>query len=174
MGIFVWIFAIRLEQITNLSHTKKYVKINKGFCGVSMPSDDTKIEFYQCQKYSKTPSIIYAVLESLTKEIDGCKNHLEKLSARKVGKHISCEYSMSMVYKWGICIQSWITCKHLTVKRGNAYHLQTNCRNDMKRQKLKISTLKIKKYYVKDHCHFTDKYRYCNSLCNLKFISIIS
>ena len=161
-------------RTNNKLKSHKEVCENKGFCGVSMPSDDTKIEFYQCQKYSQTPSIIYAVLESLIKEIDGCKNHLEKLSARKVGEHISCEYSMSMVYKLGMCIQSWITCRHLTVKRGNAYHLQTNCRNDMKRQKLKISTLKIKKYYIKDHCHFTDKYRYCNSLCNLKFISIIS
>ena len=42
--------------------------------GVVIPSRDTKIlEFNEYQKFEKTPSIIYADLESLNKRMDGCK-----------------------------------------------------------------------------------------------------
>ena len=39
--------------------------------------------------------IIYADLESLIKAIDGCANNPEKSSTTKIGKHITCVYSMS-------------------------------------------------------------------------------
>ena len=54
-----------------------------------MPSEETVIlEFNQYQKFDKTPSIIYADLESLIKKLDVCKNNLEKSSATNVGEHI--------------------------------------------------------------------------------------
>ena len=65
----------------------------KDFCGVVMPSEDTKIfEFNQCRKSDKTPSIIYADLESLIKKAEGCKNDPENQSTTKVGEHIPCGY----------------------------------------------------------------------------------
>ena len=61
----------------------KKVSENKDFCGVIMPSEHTKIlEFNQYQKCEKTPSIIYADLESLIKRTDGC-NILKKPSTEK-------------------------------------------------------------------------------------------
>ena len=43
-----------------------------------MPSEDTQIlEFNQCQKFDKTPFIIYSNLECLTEKINGCKNNHE-------------------------------------------------------------------------------------------------
>ena len=54
-----------------------------------MPSEETVIlEFNQYQKFDKTPSIIYADLESLIKKLNVCKNNLEKSSATNVGEHI--------------------------------------------------------------------------------------
>ena len=51
---------------------------NKDFCNVVMPSEDTKIlEFNQCQKFDKTPFIIYSNLECLTEKINECKNNHE-------------------------------------------------------------------------------------------------
>ena len=49
---------------------KKLCK-NKDFCGVAMPSEDTKIfEFNHHQESGKTPSSIIYDLESLIKRID--------------------------------------------------------------------------------------------------------
>ena len=43
-----------------------------------MPSEDTKIlEFNQYQKSNKAPFIIYADLECLIKNVDGCKSNPE-------------------------------------------------------------------------------------------------
>ena len=39
--LIVWIASIRLEQKTNLSLIKKLCE-NKDFCGVVVPSDDTR------------------------------------------------------------------------------------------------------------------------------------
>ena len=64
-----------------------------------MPSEDTKIlEFNQHRKSDRTPSFIYAVIESFIKRIDGCKNNSEKLSTTKVDEHIPCGYSTSTIW----------------------------------------------------------------------------
>ena len=42
--------------------------------------------------------IIYVDIESLIKKIDNRKNILEKFSTTKIGKHIPCGYSMSIIY----------------------------------------------------------------------------
>ena len=90
----VWIFFILLEQKTNFSELKKYVKI-KIF---ALPSEDTKIlEFSQYQKSDKAPFIIYADLKCLVEKIDWCKNNPENLSTTKVGEHILSGFSMSTI-----------------------------------------------------------------------------
>ena len=62
-------------------------------------SKDTKIlEFNQYWKSDRTSSIIYADLESLIKRTDGCNYNSEKSSTTKVGKHILCSYSMSIIW----------------------------------------------------------------------------
>ena len=64
-----------------------------------MPSEDTKIlEFNQYWKSDKTPTTIYADIESLTEKIDECKNNSEKSSTTKVGENIPCGYSMSTIW----------------------------------------------------------------------------
>ena len=54
-----------------------------------MPSEDTKlVDFNQYQKSDKTPFIIYADLECLIENTDGCKNNPENSSTTKVGEDI--------------------------------------------------------------------------------------
>ena len=51
------------NQQSNTGPLLKKVCENKDFCGVVMPSENTKIiEFNQYQKSDKTPSIMYADL----------------------------------------------------------------------------------------------------------------
>ena len=60
-----------------------------------MPSEDTKIlELNQYEIYDKAPFIIYADLEGLIENIDGCKNNTQNLSIIKVDKHIQSGFSM--------------------------------------------------------------------------------
>ena len=47
----------------------------------------------------KMPYIIYANIEQLIGKRDRCANNPEKSSPMKIGKHISCVYSMSTI--WG-------------------------------------------------------------------------
>ena len=42
--------------------------------------------------------IIYANIESLIKEIDGCANDPEKSSTTKIGEHIFCGYSIQTIW----------------------------------------------------------------------------
>ena len=44
------------------------------------------------------PCIIYADIESLIKEIDGCANDPENSSTTKIGEHIPCGYSMPTIW----------------------------------------------------------------------------
>ena len=68
MVFIVWI-------VVNESH--KNVCENKDFVG--MPSEENAIlEFNQYLKSAKVPSIIYADLEPLIKQVDGCENNPEK------------------------------------------------------------------------------------------------
>ena len=63
-----------------------------------MPSEDTKIlEFNQNEKSNKAPFIIYANLECIIEEIDGCKNNPENSSTTKVSEHILSGFSMSTI-----------------------------------------------------------------------------
>ena len=71
MVVFIaWIIFIRLEQNANLNNKK--ICENKDVSNIVIPFEDTKIlEFNHYQKFVKTPFIIYADLDSLTKKTDG-------------------------------------------------------------------------------------------------------
>ena len=58
------------------------------------------LEFKQNVKSNKMPYIIYADIEYLIKKIDGCANNPENSSATKIVEHISCGYSMSMIWSF--------------------------------------------------------------------------
>ena len=63
-----------------------------------MLSEYTKLlELSQYQKSDKTPSIIYAHLESLIEKMDGRENNTEIPSTTKVSEHIPLGFSMSTI-----------------------------------------------------------------------------
>ena len=66
---------------------------NKDFSNVVMPSEETKIlEPNQYQKSDQVPFIIYADLECIIENINGCKNNSENSSTTKVSEHIPSGY----------------------------------------------------------------------------------
>ena len=63
-----------------------------------MPSEDTKtLEFNRYQNSDKAPFIIYADLECIIENIDGCKNNSKDSSTTKVREHIPSVFSMSTI-----------------------------------------------------------------------------
>ena len=79
---------------------------NKDFCNIIMPSEDTKIlEFNQYQKSDKAPFIIYADLEHIIENIDGCKNNAKNSCTKKVSEHIPSGFSMSIMSSFR-CIEN--------------------------------------------------------------------
>ena len=56
------------------------------------------LEFSPYLKSSKVPSLIYTYFESLNKKANSCKCNLEKSCTTKLGEHIPCVHSMSMIW----------------------------------------------------------------------------
>ena len=68
-----------------------------------MPSEKGKIlEFKYYMNSNKMPYVIYADIESLIKKRYGCENNPEKSSSTKIGEHISCGYSMPIIWRFGL------------------------------------------------------------------------
>ena len=93
----VWVVFIPLEQKNKLELHKKVCE-NKNFCNVIMPSEDTKVlKSNNYQKSDKVPFNIYADLECIIENIDGCKFNPENWSTTKVRRHILSGFSMSTI-----------------------------------------------------------------------------
>ena len=60
--------------------------------------EDTKIlKFNQYQKSDKVPFIVYAYLECIIENIDGCKNNPENSSTTKASEHIPSGFSIPTI-----------------------------------------------------------------------------
>ena len=71
-----------------------------------MPSEDSKIlEFNHYQKSDKPPGI-YADLECLIENIDGCRNNPENPFTTKVSKYIPSGFSISRIASFGSIIEN--------------------------------------------------------------------
>ena len=162
-----------------------------------MPSDDTKIlEFNHYQKYDKAPFIIYTYLECIIEKTDESKKISEKPSTTKVSKHILSGFSISTIssfrstknkhdtYRGKDCMKKFCEflrehamkiinfkkkkMKILTKGQHESYENVQICY--ICKEKVRYKYLKDKKYCkVRDHCHYTGKYRgAAHSICNLK------
>ena len=74
---FAWIALILLEQKLNLNLKEKYVR-RLGI--VMLSGKDNILEFNQYMRTDKMPYIVYVVIESLIRKIDGSTNNSENFS----------------------------------------------------------------------------------------------
>ena len=168
---------------------------NHDFCHVEMPTKDNNIIKYNHEEKSmKLPFLIYADLECLLEKMSTCQNNPNKSSTTKINKHTPSRYSIftscsfdeskkkKNYYRGDDCMKKF--CKDLrehamkiinyekkkmvplTKKEEICYNKQKICyickkefnNNDKKQQK------------VKDHCHYTGKYRgAAHNICNLRY-----
>ena len=162
-----------------------------------MPTKDNNIiKYNNGEKFIKLPFVIYADLECLLEKMSTCQNNPNKSSTIKINKHTpsgysiftSCSFDESKnkinYYRGDDCMKKFfknlrenatkiinyekkkIIPTILTTKEEICYNKQKICyicksefnNNDKKQQK------------VKDHCHYTGKYRgAAHNICNLRY-----
>ena len=168
---------------------------NCDYCRVEMPAkDDNAIKYNQGEKSIKLPFVVYADLECLLEKMSTCYNNPEESSTTKINKHTPSGYSIFThcsfdksknklsYYRGENCMTKF--CKDL---RENATKIINYEKKDMipltKKEEQNYNNQKVcyickkefdksdkKHHKVRDHCHYTGKYRgAAHNICNLRY-----
>ena len=174
-----------------LEEHKKICENNK-YCHVEMPNEDNKIiKYNQGEKSIKLPFIIYADLECLPEKLRTCHNNPEESSTTEINKHGPSGYSLFThgsfdktknkldYYKGKDCIKKFCEDLRTHATKIINYEKKKMIRLTIKEEKYhnkqKIcyickNELDKKNYKVRDHCHYTGKYRgAAHNICNLRY-----
>ena len=167
---------------------------NHDYCHVEMPTiDNNTIKYNQGQKSIKLPFAIYADLECLLEKMSTCINNPNESSTTEINKHTpsgyskftSCSFDESKnklnYYRGKDCMKKF--CKDLrehamkiinyekkkivplTTKEEICYNKQKICYICKK----EFDKSDRKHHKVRDHCHYTGKYRSAaHNICNLR------
>ena len=196
-GDFYCLNCFRVYTTENKLEKHKKICENNDYCHVEMPNEDNKIIIYnQGEKSIRSPFIIYADLECLLEKINTCYNNHEKSSTTEIDKHTPSGYSLFThcsfdktknkldYYRGDNFMEKF--CKHLrehttkiinyekkdmiplTKKEQEQHSEQKVCYICKKEFNTDDSDKKHNK--VKDHCHYTGKYRgAAHNICNLRY-----
>ena len=174
----------------NKLNTHKKICENNKYCHIEMPNKDNNIiKYNQGDKSLKLPFIIYADLECLFKKIDTCHNNPDLLSTTKINQHIpsgysiytSCSFDKSnnklSYYRGEDCMKRF--CKDLKdhatkiidLKKKTMIPLTKEEEDNYNKENIcYICKKEFNNDKVRDHCHFTGKYRgAAHNTCNLRY-----
>ena len=168
---------------------------NHDYCHVEMPTKDNNIiKYNQGEKSIKLPFIIYADLEYLLEKMDTCYNNPKESSATEINKHTPSGYSLFThcsfdktenkldYYRGKDCMKKFS--KDLRTHERKLINYETKKMIPLTiKEKIHHSEQKIcyickkecdkndkKHYKVRDHCHYTGKYRgAAHNICNLRY-----
>ena len=150
-----------------------------------MPTkDNNTIKYNHGEKSIKLPFVVYADLECLLEKMNTCYNNPEESSKTKINKHTPSGYSIFThcsfdksksklnYYRREDCMTKF--CKDL---REHATKIINYEKKDMipltkkEEETYKEFDKSDKKHYkVRDHCHYTGKYRgTVHNICNLRY-----
>ena len=179
----------------NKLEAHKKIFENHDYCRVEMPTEDNNvIKYNHGEKSIKLPFVVYADLECLLEKMNACYNNPEESSTTKINKytpsgysiftHCSFDKSKSKLnyYRGEDCMTKF--CKDL---REHATKIINYEKKDMipltKKKETNYNNKKVcyickkefdksdkKHYKVRDHCHYTGKYRGAtHNICNLRY-----
>ena len=196
-GDFYCLDCFQSYPTENKLKNHKKVCENLYYCYVEMPEEDNKIlKYSQGEIFLKVPFIIYADLECLLEKMNTCHNNPKKSSTTKINKHTPSGYSLFThcsfdttknkldYYRGQNCMKKF--CLEL---REHATKIINYEKKEMiplkKKEEKKYNKQKVcyickkrfntddnnKKYHkVRDHCHYTGKYRgAAHDICNLRY-----
>ena len=192
---FYCLNCFRAFRTKNKLEEHKNIWENHEYCCVEMPNKDNNIiKYNQGKKSIKLPFIIYADLECLLEKMSTCQNNPNESSTTETNKHTPSGYSLFThcsfdksknkfdYYRGKDCMKKF--CKDLrehttkiinyekkkmiplTIKE-EIYHSEQKICYICKKE---FDTSDKKHYKVKDHCHYTGKYRdAAHNICNLRY-----
>ena len=142
-----------------------------------MPTKDNNIiKYNQGEKSVKLPFVIYADLECLLEKMSTCQNNPNESFTTEINKHIpsgysiftSCSFDQTKnklnYYRGKDCMKKKMI--PLTTEEKIHYKKQEICCICKK----EFDTSDKKHYKVRDHCHYTGKYRgAAHNICNLGY-----
>ena len=195
VGDFYYLSCFCAYSTKNKLEAHKKICENHDHCHVEMPTKDNNIIRYnQGEKSIKLPFVVYADLECLLEKMSMCQNNPNESSTTEINKHTPLGYSLFTHcsfdksknkldhYRGKDCMKKFnrdlrehaiktINCEKkkmtpLTIKE-KIYHNEQEICYICKKEFDKND----KKYYkVRDHCHYTGKYRgAAHDICNLRY-----
>ena len=158
-----------------------------------MPTEDNNIiKYKQGEKFIKLPFVIYADLECLLEKMSTCQNNPNESSTTEINKHIPSVYSISThcsfdqtknkLFRGKDCMKKF--CKDLREHASKIINYEKKKMIPLtKEEKIHYNDEEIcyicKKEFdksdkkhckVRDHCHYTRKYRgAAHNICNLRY-----
>ena len=181
----------------NKLESHKKVCENHDYCSIEMLNEDNKIlKYNHGEKSMKATFIIYADLESLLEKMNTCYDSPEKSSATKLNKHTPSGYSLfthcslnkaenkldyyrseDCMKKFCLDLREHVTkvinyekkeMTPLAKKEEKNYNKQKVCH--ICRKEFNTDDSDKKYHKVKDHFHYTGKYRgAAHDICNLRY-----
>ena len=179
----------------NKLEAHKKICENHDYCNVEMPTKDNNIiKYNQGENSIKLPFVVYADLECLLEKMSTCQNNPNESSTTEIYKHTPFGYSLFThcsfdktknkldYYRGKDSMKKF--CKYLrehatkiinyekkkmiplTIKEKIHYNEQEICYICKK----EFGKSDKKNYKVRDHCHYTGKYRgAAHNICNLRY-----
>ena len=179
----------------NKLEAHKKICENHDYCHVEMPTKNNNIiKYNHGEKSMKLPFIIYADLECLLEKMSACINNPNESSTTKINKHTPSGYSIfthcsfdksknKLNYYGGKdCMKKFSkdlrehASKIIKYEKKKMIPLTTEEKIYHNKQKIcyickkEFSNNEKKNYKVRDHCHYTGKYRgAAHNICNLRY-----
>ena len=192
---FYCLNCFRSYRTKNKLEVHKEICENHKYCNIEMPNkDNNTIKHNQGEKSIKLPFVVYADLEFLLEKMSTCQNNPNELSTTEINKHTQSGYSIFTHcsfdqtrnklnhYRGKDCMKKF--CKDLrehatkiinyekkkmipqTIEERIYHNEQEICYI----YKKEFDESDKKHYKVRDHCHYTGKYRgTAHNICNLRY-----
>ena len=179
----------------NKLEAHKKICQNHDYCHVEMPTENNNIiKYNHGEKSIKLPFVIYTDLECLLEKMSTCMNNPNESSTTKINKHTpsgysiftSCSFDKSRnklnYYRGKDCMKKF--CEDLKEHATRIINYEKNkIIPSTKEEKINYIDQQIcyickkefdksdkKHHKVRDHCHYTGKYRgAAHNICNLRY-----
>ena len=179
----------------NKLEAHKKICENHDYCHVEMPiKGNNTIKYNHGEKSIKIPFTIYADLDCLLEKMSTCQNDPNKSSTTKINKHTPSGYSIFTncsfnesknkisYYRGDDCMKKFCkdlrenSTKIINYEKKKMISLTTEEKVHYNKQKVCYICKKEfdnnykKQQKVRDHCHYTGKYRGAvHNICNLRY-----
>ena len=194
-GDFYCLNCFRSYRTINKFELHKKICENHDYCRVEMPTKDNNIiKYNQGEKSIKMPFTIYADLECLLEKIGTCINNPYESSTTEINKHTPSGYSIFThcsfdqtknkldYYRGKDCMKKFSkdlrehASKIINYEKKKMMSLTTEEKIYHNKQKIcyicknEFDISNKKHHKVRDHCHYTGKYRgAAHNICNLRY-----